>query len=141
MPNVNVKNYSEVGGADWVVDGALTINGQLIMGPASSIAQNLSNATAVANAVTTTANGGVITTAALTTAAAGTQTITINKAGVVATDRAMAQLAGGTNTRNVAIASVVCGANTIVVTLRNDDPTNALNGTVKFSWDYAKVSV
>lgn len=140
MPNVNVKNYSEVGGANWVVDGALTINGQLIMGPDSNVAQNLSNATAVANAVTTTANGGVITTGALTTASGLTQAITINKAGVVATDRAMVNLAGGSNTRPVAI-SAVCGANTIVVTLRNDDPTNALNGTVKFAWDYAKVSV
>lgn len=134
----NILNYRKPGGSEWVVGGTQTINGQLTLGAGSTFKLNTDAQTASSNAVTTTAQGGVVTTESLTTAAAATQAITINKAGVVASDQAFANVAGGTNTRAVIVQSVVCATGTITVTLRNIEASNALNGTVKFNWHYQK---
>lgn len=128
----NVQNYSKAGGREWVVGGTLT------MGAGSTFKQNTDAQTASSNAVTSTAQAGVVTTESLTTAAGATQAITINKTGVVAGDLAFANISGGTNTRAVIVQSVVTGTGTIVVTLKNIEASNALNGTVKFNWQYSK---
>lgn len=130
----NVSNYRQRGGNKWVVGGELEFtNG-------ATLQLNTDTQTASSNAVTTTAQGGVITTESLTTAAGATQAITINKAGVVAGDLAFANISGGTNTRAVIVQSVVAGTGTITVTIRNVEASNALNGTVKINWQHVKAS-
>jgi len=89
--------------------------------------------------VTATKQSGIVTTGALTTAAAAVTEVVITLAGVVAGDVCLATLAGGTNTTPVEIASVVCTTNTITVTLRNAiQSVTALNGTVAFHYFYCK---
>lgn len=103
-----------------------------------SIQISKSTATLVSNAATVTKLAGTITTEALTTAAGASQAFTITIPGVSAGDLASVQRAGGTNTRQNYIYSAVTTANTLTVTVYNNEPTNALNGTLIFNYTITK---
>lgn len=114
--------------------GVVTVGSALNFGAGSIVNVDSATATAVSNAVTMNKMAGVVTTESLTTAAGSGQAITIHNTTVAAGDLASIDLVGGgTNTRNV-IASYVTSANTLTVTLKNAEPTNALNGTILFSF-------
>lgn len=94
-------------------------------------------ATATAGAATLAKFAGVITSEALTTAAAAAYTLTITTTalGVAATDQAYASVANGTNTQGVPVVTrVTCGTNTVTVVITNLHASEALNGTLKVSY-------
>jgi hypothetical protein len=91
------------------------------------------DATTAAFAATVTKLCFQLTTEALVTAAAASQALTITLAGVSATDMAFVQYVGGTNTRRNITVGAVTTANTVTITIYNNEPTNALNGTLIFN--------
>jgi len=103
-----------------------------------SIQISKSTATLVSNAATVTKLAGTITTESLTTAAGASQAFTITLVGLVAGDIASIQRAGGSNTRQNYSYSAVVTTNTLTVTVYNNEPTNALNGTLIFNYVITK---
>ena len=98
-------------------------------------------ATASAGAATLAKFAGVITSEALTTAAAAAYSlvITTTALGVAATDQAYASVANGTNTQGVPVVTrVTCGTNTVTVVVTNLHASEALNGTLKISYVVVK---
>ncbi|SRR6266576_4623288 len=90
-------------------------------------------ATLTSNAVTLTKYAGVITSEALTTAAGSSQAFVITKVGIAAGDLAFVTRAGGTNTRQSYAYNAITTTDTVTVTVYNNEPTNALNGTLIFN--------
>ena len=116
--------------------------GELVVGGVTMPADTLGSlstyggyeaATLVANAATITKRWATITTEALTTAAGASQAFVITFAGVLADSPAFVTRAGGTNTRRNYDYDVVTTADTVTVTVYNNEPANALNGTLIFS--------
>jgi hypothetical protein len=92
-------------------------------------------ATATAGAATLAKTAGVITSESLSTAAAGTYTLTITNSTVAAADQVFASVANGTNAAGLAeVATVTPGAGSIVVIVRNAHASAAFNGTLKISF-------
>ena len=86
--------------------------------------------TCVSNAVTITSPRGTITTESLTTAAAGTQAITMTNTAFLAGDFAVCMVdknAGGTGTPIISRVDVAT-AGTVVITIKNIHASVALNG-------------
>lgn len=80
-------------------------------------------------------SSGVITTEALTTAAAGTYTLTIADNLVAAGDIPGASVAFGTNTAGLPeVSSVTAAAGTLFIVIRNAHASAALNGTLKIQF-------
>lgn len=78
---------------------------------------------------------GKLTTAALTTAAAASHVITLTNTAVKASDLAFASVTLGTaTTGEPVITSIVCGAGTLVITVKNVAASNAVNGTLVVSY-------
>lgn len=105
--------------------------GQVVV--ARAFAPEATTATLSSNAATITRYAAQITTEALTTAAGGSQAFTLTLVGVAATDLAFVQYAGGSNTRINLDWKVACTANTVTVTVYNQEASNALNGTLIFN--------
>jgi len=104
---------------------------------AAGFTLNLDSAPAslTSHAVTVTKYAGVITTEALTTAAGASQAFVITLTGVAAGDLAFIQGTGtGTNTRMNHNFRAATTTNTLTVTVNNNEPTNALNGTLIFNY-------
>lgn len=94
---------------------------------AAGIAANAG--TESSNAVTLNTVAGTITTASLSTAAAGTYVITLTNSTVAATSNVQAAVYDKTNTTpGVLIQSIVPAAGSVVITLKNNGSA-ALNGT------------
>jgi hypothetical protein len=92
-------------------------------------------ATATAGAATLAKYAGVITSEALTTAAAALYTLTITNSKAAAGQIAMASLSNGTNSQGTPqIVSVTPGSGTLVIVVRNDHASLALNGTLKVAY-------
>lgn len=88
-------------------------------------------AAATAGAATLNKSSGVVTSEALTTAAAGTYTMTITNSKVAAADVVQVTLAKGTSTTGApALISATPGAGVITLVIQNVG-TVALNGTIK----------
>lgn len=93
---------------------------------------DLGTATLSSNAATINTPSGVLTTESLTTAAAGTQALTITNSLVTAASIVIATLQGGTSTNGIPIIDkVVPAAGSFVATVRNIHASAALNGTLK----------
>jgi hypothetical protein len=89
-------------------------------------------AAATAGAATLNAGYGVITSEALTTAAAAVYTLTWTNSAVAATSLALCSVGNGTNTTvGPSLAGVTPGAGSLVVVVRNTHASSALNGTIK----------
>lgn len=74
---------------------------------------------------------GTLTTAALTTAAGATHTITLTNSAVKAADLAFASVEYGTASAGTPnIAMVNSAANSLVITIQNIHSANAVNGTL-----------
>lgn len=117
-----------VGGATAAITGVATV-GDLKLGAGSK------TAAATAGAATLASPSGVITSEALTTAAAASYTLTITDTEVAATDICFASVSNGTNSAGLPrVVSVTPDANSLVVVIRNDHATDALNGTIKVAF-------
>lgn len=90
-------------------------------------------ASATAGAATLNTNSGVITTEALTTAAAAEYTLTLTNAKAKTTDMFLVTVGAGTSTAGTpAIGGASCTTNgTVVITVTNLHAANAFNGTLK----------
>lgn len=105
-------------------------NGSNVMGAGSSIVTAKVTATEASNAVTASAMSGVITTSSLTTAAGSSYVITWTNSFIASTSVILLSVQGGTNTRQAFRMSVVPGSGSATLTIYNNEPTNALNGTI-----------
>lgn len=115
------------------IAGGPTFSSSPILGAGTTIDLDSAPASLTSNAVTLTKYAGLITSEALTTAAGASQAFVITLTGVAAGDLAFVTKAGGTNTRKNYGLEAVTTTDTITVTLYNTEPTNAINGTVKFN--------
>lgn len=88
------------------------------------------NGTEAANAVTASGTAGVITTSALTTAAAGTYAITWTNTFITTSSTILLSIMGGTNTTQNITFTVTAGAGTSTLTIYNNTAATALNGTI-----------
>lgn len=92
-------------------------------------------ATATAGAATLNKGSGIITSEALTTAAAGTYTLTITNSAIAATDQVFASVQNGTSTTGLPeVTTVAPGSGTITVVIRNAHASAALNGTIQVTF-------
>lgn len=115
------------------IAGAATFNANPIIGAGKTVDLDSQTASLTSNAVTLTKYAAVVTTEALTTAAGASQALTLTLTGVAAGDLAFVTRAGGTNTRRNYAYDAVTSTNTVTVTVYNNEPTNALNGTLIFN--------
>jgi hypothetical protein len=88
-------------------------------------------ATATAGAATLDNYSGVVTTEALTTAAAAVYTLTLTNPKVKATDIVIATVANGTNSAGApTLQTATPAAGSLVVRIANRDASAAFNGTL-----------
>lgn len=102
-----------------------------------SLGRGTKTASATAGAATLNQPSGVITSEALTTAAASaaTYTLTITNSQTIATDIVQVTLGNGTNTQGTPVlVSATPAAGSIVCKVNNAHPTLALNGTLTFAF-------
>lgn len=122
----NTKNYMAQGGATWHVGGALTTDvGGVITADKGSATANAGNS----YAVTVNAMSGIITTDSLSTAAAGSRTITITDSAITASSLVELNWSGGTNTAGTPVFEAVPSASTLTITIYNKHASAAFSGT------------
>jgi hypothetical protein len=106
----------------------------------SALGVRTGTATATAGAATLNAESGVITTEALTTAAASEYTLTLTNSKIAATDMVFASVQNGTNTTAQAtITTITPASGSVVIKVKNTTAATALNGTLKISFVVFKV--
>lgn len=115
------------------IAGVKTFSDTPVLGAGTTINLDSATATLSSNAATLTKFADVITTESLTTVAGSSQDFTLTLTGVAATDLTFLTPCGGTNTRRAVSYEARCTSNTVTVTVFNNEPTNALNGTLKFN--------
>jgi hypothetical protein len=112
----------------------LTATG-LVTGGALTVDTGTKTASATAGAATLNKDAGVITSEALTTAAAAVYTLTITNSSIAATDQVFASVYNGTNTQGVPIVTTVApGSGSVVIKILNNHATDAFNGTIKVAF-------
>jgi len=84
--------------------------------------------------VTLNKQAGVLTTPSLTTAAGFTYVITLTDSYISSNSVIVTTYAGGTNTVTNLAISAVAGNGTATITIFNQDPLSAFNGTIIFSF-------
>lgn len=95
----------------------------------------VTTATAASGAVTLNSTYGMITSEALTTAAAAVYTLTFTNASVAATSLVLASVGNGTNTTvGPAVVSITPAAGSVTIVIRNTHASSALNGTIKIAF-------
>lgn len=115
------------------IAGVATFNANPTFGAGFTLNLDSNTATLSSNAAILTKYACVVTSEALTTAAGASQAFALTLTGVAAGDLAFVTKAGGTNTRKNYTLEAVTTTNTVTVTLYNNEPTNAINGTVIFN--------
>lgn len=96
-------------------------------------------ATATGGAATLNQPSGVITTAALTTAAGAAYTLTLTNSKIAAADVVLFSVQNGTNTQGTVVQGrATPGAGSVVITVNNLHASEALNGTLKISFAVLK---
>ena len=92
-------------------------------------------ATATAGAATLNKSAGVVTTEAISTAAAGVYTLTLTNNTIAAADQVFVSVNNGTNSAgSPQVQSVTPAAGSVVVVIRNAHLSAAFNGTLKVSF-------
>jgi hypothetical protein len=100
-------------------------------GGAPSVASSYGTATAVAGAATLNTLGGRVTSESLTTAAAGTYTLTVTDSQCAAGDIVLFSMRNGTNAGGQALPRFATpGAGSFTITVLNNHASAAFNGTV-----------
>lgn len=94
---------------------------------------------AVAGAATLNKLSGVVTSEALTTAAAAVYTLTLTNSVVAAADQVFVSVSYGTNTTgSPQVQTVTPAAGSVVVVIRNAHLSAAFNGTIKVAYAVIK---
>lgn len=125
----NLRDWT---GRHGTLSGTLTFSagGQIDVDSSTTIASG----TGGTSTATLSKMAGVITTDAITTAAGATHVMTITNTLAATGDLVLLTRAGGTNTRHNFSLDAVTGASTITVTIANNEPANAINGTIIFNF-------
>lgn len=132
--NGNFTGDLAVGGA-LTLAGALAANGDITLADGKQVNLDGGTASATAGAATLSKQCGVITSEALTTAAAGAYTLTLTNTLVAATSIVLVTFANGTNTQGtLELSRVTPGSGSVVILIRNSHASEALNGTIKISF-------
>ena len=101
----------------------------------SQVEVNKSTATSTAGAATINKQAGLITTEALTTAAAATYTMTLTNGAIKTTSLVFVTVAKGTATTGEPVVQFVTpAAGSAVILIRNVAAAAALNGTIKIGF-------
>jgi hypothetical protein len=100
------------------------------MTSASNIILGKANGTETTNAVTASAQSGVITTSALTTAGGASYAITWTNTFITTSSVILLTIMGGTNTTENVTLTATAGAGTSTLTIYNNTAATALNGTI-----------
>ena len=96
-------------------------------------------ATATSGAATLNKSAGVITTESLSTAAAGTYTLTLTDSQIAAADQVYASVAYGTSTTGSPVVTrITPAAGSVVIIVQNIHASAALNGTLKIAFHVLK---
>jgi hypothetical protein len=102
---------------------------------AIAIDSGTKTAAATSGAATLNKSAGVITSEALTTAAAASYTLTLTDSQVAAGDQVFASVQYGTSTTGTpVITKITPGAGSVVIVVQNIHASAALNGTIKISF-------
>lgn len=118
--------------------GTVTSTGLLTAGSAK-LDTGTKTAAASAGAATLAKSAGVITSEALTTAAAAAYTLTLTNSTIAAADQVLASLQNGTNTAGIpVIERVTPGAGSVVIVVRNLHSADAFDGTIKIAFAVLK---
>lgn len=122
------------------LSAVLLLAGALLAGPVANAADyafdgnlrlNAGTATATSGAATLANKAGLVTSEALTTAAAAIYTLTVTDTVVAATDLCFANVAYGTSTTgSPAVTRVTPAAGSLVILVQNIHASAALNGTI-----------
>jgi hypothetical protein len=97
--------------------------------------QGVGVVTAAAGAATSNKGNAVVTSESLTTAAAAIYTLTVTDSKIALTSIVMASVQLGTSTTGDPIVTQVTpAAGSVVIKVKNDHATAALNGTIKVSY-------
>lgn len=92
-------------------------------------------ATSTAGAATINHTGGVITTEALSTAAAATYTMTLTNNDIAANSAVMVSIGNGTNSAGAPVVTTVTpAAGSVVIVIKNVHASAALNGTLTIAF-------
>ena len=131
------NNFPQINSTGGVLgDSGIAVNNVLLLDAANtltgagSIVLPKVNGTEAANAVTADGVAGIITTSALTTAAGANYAITWTNTKITATSVITLTVQGGTNTTQNITFTCVPGSGTATLTIFNNDPLAALNGTI-----------
>lgn len=130
----NIVEFTGINGA--VADSGIaasntvTKNSVNAMATGSGITLFKGAGTATGNAITLNQSAGFITSVALTTAAGSSQAITLTNSLITASSNVTPYWGGGTNTNANFTLSSTSGVGSSVITIFNNAPTAALNGTI-----------
>lgn len=101
----------------------------------AQVKSEIGTASATAGAATLDRPTGIVTSEAVTTAAAAAYTLTLTNSKIKATDIVLATIANGTNSAGVPLLSrVTPGNGSVVFVIQNGHAANAFNGTLKVSY-------
>ncbi len=113
------------------VTGISTLTGAVVAGTSVQIGTGTRTAAATAGAVTLNKPSGLLTSEALTTAAAATYTMTLTNSGIAVGDIVLASVALGTATQGLPqVVSVTVTLHTVVFVIENADAADAFDGTI-----------
>ena len=113
---------------------AATFTG-LVTADGLKVGTGTKTASATAGAATLNKPSGVITSEALTTAAAATYTLTLTNSEIAATSQVLVTVGNGTNSAGLPVlATVTPASGSVVIVVRNAHAANALNGTIKVAF-------
>jgi hypothetical protein len=101
---------------------------------AGFLMSNSANGTESGGAVSVTALSGFITSQSLSVAAGSSHAMTFTNGYIASTSKLIITKAGGTNTRHNYQIESVSNSGNATVTIYNTEPTNAMNGTIIFSY-------
>jgi hypothetical protein len=124
-----------------MTEGAQTVNGVktfgsgIAFGAGATLEADSGTVTETGGAATLNKMAGVVTSEALTTAAAASYTLTLTNTVVAATDLVFVSVQNGTNTQGIPLVSTVTpGSESVVIVINNQHATDAFNGTIKISF-------
>lgn len=116
-----------------------TYGGNLTVDKLTIGGETTKTATALAGAATLSTTSGVITSEALTTAAAAAYTLTLTNTKIAAADHMFAAVRNGTNTQGIPVVGrVTPAAGSATILIWNLHASEALNGTIKIDFMVVK---
>lgn len=149
------SNFDELYGAnveftDWsgvsvtasgaITGGSVTTAGK-ITGGSLVLDTGTKTATATTGAATLNKDSGLITSEALTTAAAAEYTLTLTNSSVAAGDYVFASVQNGSNTVGpIYVTTITPGSGSVVIKVINGHATAPLDGTIKIAFLVVKAS-